>query len=96
MSPVAKDNNNFGGLTWSANTQWQQEPYNGTKGTERPEGGNYIKFPTKQQGLNAMAALMAQYGRLYHHHQESQFSRTAISWAESIRDGKAKLSDINK
>ena len=25
---------------------------------------------------------------------ESQFSRTAIDWAESIRDGKAKLSDI--
>lgn len=94
MSPVAKDNNNFGGLTWSANTQWQQEPYNGTKGTERPEGGNYIKFPTKQQGLNAMAALMAQYGKVVPSSPESQFSRTAISWAESIRDGKAKLSDI--
>ena len=94
LSNVAKDNNNFGGLTWSANTQWQQEPYNGTKGTERPEGGNYIKFPTKQQGLNAMAALMAQYGKVVPSSPESQFSRTAIDWAESIRDGKAKLSDI--
>jgi hypothetical protein len=64
LSNVAKNNNNFGGLTWSANTQWQQEPYNGTKGTERPEGGNYTKFPTKQQGLNAMADLMASYGKI--------------------------------
>lgn len=62
MSGVAVKNNNFGGLTWSANTQWQQAPYNGTIGTARPEGGNYIKFPTKQAGLTAMAALMAQYG----------------------------------
>jgi hypothetical protein len=63
-SNVAKKNNNFGGLTWSSDTQWKEEPYNGTKGTEKPEGGNYTKFPTKQQGLNAMANLMAQYGRI--------------------------------
>jgi hypothetical protein len=63
-SNVAKKNNNFGGLTWSSDTQWKEEPYNGTKGTEKPEGGNYTKFPTKQQGLNAMANLMAQYGTI--------------------------------
>ncbi len=64
MSNVANKNNNFGGLTWSENTQWRQSPYNGEKGTARPsaEGGNYIKFPTKQAGLDAMGALMAQFG----------------------------------
>ena len=46
---LLKNNNNFGGLTWSADTQWRQEPYNGTKGTERPEGGNYTKFPTNNK-----------------------------------------------
>jgi len=63
-SNVARNNNNYAGLTWSENTQWKQSPYNGTKGTARPsaEGGNYIKFPTPQAGLDAMGALMAQYG----------------------------------
>ena len=92
LSNVAKKNNNFGGLTFN-NQEWIK-PFGGEKGTERPEGGNYIKFPTKQQGLNAMAALMAQYGKVVPSSPESQFSRTAIDWAESIRDGKAELSDI--
>ena len=64
MSNVANKNNNFGGLKWSENTQWKEAPYNGTIGTARPgkEGGNYTKFPSKQEGLNAMASLMSQYG----------------------------------
>ena len=64
MSPVAKANNNFGGLKWSANTQWKEEPYNGVKGGTSESGDHYTKFPTKQQGLNAMANLMAQYGKV--------------------------------
>lgn len=62
LSNVAKKNNNFGGLTWN-NQEWIKE-FGGTKGTQRPaaEGGNYISFPTKQDGLNAMASLMASYG----------------------------------
>lgn len=63
-SNVAQKNNNFAGITWSDNTQWRNAPYNGTKGTTRPsaEGGNYTRFPTKQAGLDAMGALMAQKG----------------------------------
>jgi hypothetical protein len=63
-SPVAKKNNNFGGLTFN-NQEWIKQ-FGGVKGTERPtaEGGNYIKFPTKQDGLNAMSALMASYGKI--------------------------------
>lgn len=61
-SSLAKTDNNFGGLTWN-NQDWIK-PYGGVKGSARPanEGGNYIKFPTKQSGLNAMGALMANYG----------------------------------
>lgn len=64
MSNVSKKNNNYGGLTWSNNTQWQQQPFGGVQGTARPasEGGNYISFPTKEQGVLAMAELMKQYG----------------------------------
>lgn len=94
MSPVAKANNNFGGLKWSANTQWKEEPYNGVKGGTSESGDHYTKFPTKQQGLNAMANLMAQYGKVDTNKNESKFSQVAIDWAESIRDGKAELSDI--
>jgi hypothetical protein len=63
-SPVAKKNNNFGGLTFNSQ-EWIKQ-FGGVKGTERPsaEGGNYIKFPTKQDGLNAMSALMASYGKI--------------------------------
>lgn len=91
LSNVAKNNNNFGGLTWSADTQWQQEPYNGTKGTERPEGGNYTKFPTKQQGLNAMAALMAQYGKV---EPKEPVVTSAQNWADMIASGRAELSNV--
>ena len=64
LSNVAKNNNNFGGLTFN-NQEWIK-PYGGKAGTARPsaEGGNYIQFPSKQQGLNAMAALMASYGKV--------------------------------
>ena len=78
-SNVAKKNNNFGGLTFN-NQEWIK-PYGGEKGTERPtaEGGNYIKFPTKQQGLNAMAALMAQYGKV-----ESGVNTTITNQVEDL------------
>ncbi|MCK9320301.1 hypothetical protein, partial [Methanoculleus sp.] len=71
LSNVAKNNNNFGGLTFN-NQEWIK-PFGGVKGTARPsaEGGNYIKFPTKQQGLNAMAALMASYGKVDTTHKVS-------------------------
>jgi len=62
MSNVANNNNNFGGLTFN-NQEWIKQ-FGGTIGTARPadEGGNYIKFPDKQSGLDAMGALMASYG----------------------------------
>jgi hypothetical protein len=61
MSEVAKKNNNFAGLTWSSNTD---KIYPGSsKGSERPdnEGGNYIKFPTAKDGLDAYAKLLSAY-----------------------------------
>ena len=54
-SNVAKSNNNLGGVTWNANfpADW--------KGTARQasEGGNYVKFPTLQDGVNSMAYELA-------------------------------------
>lgn len=52
-SNVALKNNNLGGITWNGS--------NGIKGTARPaaEGGNYVKFPTLQDGLNTMARNIA-------------------------------------
>jgi hypothetical protein len=60
-SNVAKNNNNFAGITFN-NQEWIKE-FGGTQGTARPaaEGGNYVKFPTKQDGVNALAALQASY-----------------------------------
>ncbi len=63
LSNVAINNNNFGGLTASStNANWYQQ-FNGEVGTARPEseGGNYIKFATKQDGVNALADLQAKY-----------------------------------
>jgi hypothetical protein len=57
-SNVAKNNNNPGGITWSAG--WGES----MKGTPRstidpqtgkPEGGYYVKFPTMKDGINAVA-----------------------------------------
>lgn len=48
-SDVAINNNNLGGITWSSSF-----PDN-MKGTERPEGGNYVKFKTLQDGVNSVA-----------------------------------------
>lgn len=58
-SNVAKNNNNPGGITWS---QTYQDSHSGvTKGTARPsaEGGNYVKFATMQDGVNAVAEQLA-------------------------------------
>ena len=51
-SGVAKKDNNLGGITWS---QAYQDEHPGTsKGSARPEGGNYVKFLTPQDGLDAV------------------------------------------
>lgn len=87
MSNVANKNNNFGGLLWSEKTQWRQSPYNGEKGTARPskEGGNYTKFPSKQAGLDAMGALMAQFGTVVP--QTSKNRQEALSMVERVFNG---------
>lgn len=48
-SNVAKQNNNFGGITWNG--------ANGQKGTARPEaeGGNYVRYNTAREGIQAIA-----------------------------------------
>lgn len=63
-SNVALKNNNFGGITWTPT--YQASHPNVTKGSARPasEGGNYVKFATVQDGLEAQA---------------QQFTRRAIS-----------------
>jgi len=52
-SNVARNNNNFGGITWNGN--------NGMKGTPRPpsEGGNYVRFATPQEGIAVTAQQIA-------------------------------------
>lgn len=90
-SNVAIKNNNFGGLTFN-NQEWIKQ-FGGTKGSARPasEGGNYIKFPTKQDGLNALAALQASYGVV---NSSNNTSKTAQEWATAINNKKATLSDV--
>jgi hypothetical protein len=58
-SNVAKSNNNPGGITWSPTYEASHPGV--TKGTARPaaEGGNYVKFPTMQDGLNATVEQLA-------------------------------------
>ena len=58
-SNVSIKNNNPGGITWS---QPYEDSHPGvTKGTARPEkeGGNYVKFDTMQDGVNAVAEQLA-------------------------------------
>ena len=52
-SNVARNNNNFGGITWNGN--------NGMKGTPRPasEGGNYVRYATPQEGIAVTAQQIA-------------------------------------
>lgn len=54
-SNVAKNNNNFGGITWSPTYQAAHPEV--SKGSPRPasEGGNYVKFATALDGLRAQA-----------------------------------------
>lgn len=73
-SNVAKNNNNPGGITW---TQSYQDSHEGvSKGTARPkaEGGNYVKFATMQDGVNAVAQQLAR----------RKVSATAMTDAEKI------------
>lgn len=48
-SSIARKNNNFSGITWNGK--------NGEKGSPRPasEGGYYVKFPSAESGLLALA-----------------------------------------
>jgi hypothetical protein len=54
-SNVANNNNNPGGVTWNTNFPAS------LKGTARPanEGGNYVKYATMQEGLDAVAKQLA-------------------------------------
>lgn len=83
-SNVAVKNNNFGGLTFN-NQEWIKQ-FGGTKGTARPasEGGNYIKFPTKQDGLNALAALQASYGIVNEAPQKNETNQNIIQWGNEL------------
>lgn len=90
-SNVAKSNNNLGGITWNANFPASM------KGTARPssEGGNYVKFATLQDGVNSTAyELSKRKVDLIDEKQVTPVNTIAVNWAENIRDGKAKLSDI--
>ena len=90
MSPVANKNNNFGGLTFN-NQDWIKM-FGGEMGTARPaaEGGNYIKFPTKQAGFDAMGALMASYGKVTGTPVNDIIRKTAENYVKI----EAKISDI--
>lgn len=58
-SSVATKDNNAAGITWS---QAYQDSHPGTsKGSERPEGGNYVKFDTLQNSINANAEWLSQH-----------------------------------
>ena len=62
-SNVALKNNNFAGITASSTNASWYEQFNGSVGTARPaaEGGNYVKFATKQDGVDALANLQASF-----------------------------------
>ena len=91
-SNVALRNNNFGGLTWN-NQDWVKQ-FGGTQGTARPEteGGNYISFPTKQAGLDAMGALMANYNA--GQEVETPFQREVNNLVEQVKTGALKTTGI--
>lgn len=78
-SPVARQNNNVAGITWS---QAYQDSHPGTtKGSARPaaEGGNYVKFATLQDGINAQAELLSK--------NKIQVDPTIQSYVEGLRSG---------
>ncbi|NCC99851.1 MAG: hypothetical protein EOL95_09175 [Bacteroidia bacterium] len=99
-SPVAVDNNNFGGITFN-NQEWIKE-FGGVKGSPRTagEGGYYVKFPTVEDGLRAQAKLLKD---LYKKsdavttkttltHEEKVNSLTPT--AKSVYDGTRQLKDL--
>lgn len=95
ISNVAKNNNNFGGLKFN-NQNWIKQ-FGGIMGTSTPSNedrgvGHYIKFPTKQAGLDAMGALMASYGKVST--PDKIVIKEAKDWAKLIAEKKAKLSDV--
>lgn len=58
-SNIAQKDNNFGGLTWT--TGYDKTHIGASKGSPRPanEGGNYVRFDTVENGLNAMGQVLA-------------------------------------
>ncbi|MDD4601508.1 MAG: hypothetical protein PHQ46_10720 [Negativicutes bacterium] len=95
-SDVFKKNNNFGGLTWN-NQDWIKQ-FGGTKGSARPskEGGNYIKFPTVQDGLNAMAYLQKIYnGRITGTATGSSSNDAALNfYVDMVKKDPTKISSV--
>lgn len=88
-SNVARSNNNFGGVTWNSNYPEEM------KGTARPsrEGGNYVKFATTRDGIESMAYNISR-RKIATENAVTEYDQSVLDWAESIRDGSAKLSDI--
>ncbi len=94
QSNVAKNNNNFGGITWS---QAYQDAHPGSsKGTARPasEGGYYVKFKTVQDGLNALAELL---NSKYKIKENNNTTKTELSdVAKAVIGGTIKLTDLDQ
>ncbi|MES2006902.1 MAG: glucosaminidase domain-containing protein [Patescibacteria group bacterium] len=77
-SNVATADNNPSGVTWS---QAYQDAHPGTsKGTARPEGGNYVKFASMQDGINANAEWLSQ-------HQAPAVDPTVQAYVTGIQNG---------
>jgi TP901 family phage tail tape measure protein len=52
-SSLSKNDNNYFGMTWTGS--------NGTKGTVRPEGGNYVHYDNMAQSVEAYGKLLSSY-----------------------------------
>jgi len=90
-SNVAVKNNNFAGLTASStNMDYYGSNFNGSVGTSRPsnEGGNYIKFATKQDGVNALADLQATYNSRIS--PDTKTDDEISSYVQQVATGKLK------
>jgi len=88
----AINSNNFAGITWS---QEYQDSHPGTskggiRGKGGVEGGNYVKFPTVQEGVDALAENIAKRKII----EEKKFSDTVKNWGDRIIEGKGKLSEV--
>ena len=90
-SNVAKNNNNPGGITWNKNFPESM------KGTARPtnEGGHYVKFPTLQDGFEAVAGnISRRYQGVNVETAIEEVSQEARNWAEIVKRGEATLANV--